>query len=891
MKINIHGEIYDIADNEFNLTYPELLPMKPKKDIAELDREISFIKKLTMFSDNFTNIGLSFGSYVPKNLQTSYTNIYINPESINNDSVLRLETSKQHSYSYSNPIIISSDKLILTSYTEFTFINKYVYVNENYIEKFITYFNYCIDNNNITYDNLINILFMVKNAGDTFKNVLEKNMGFADKITILDTGSTDDTINIITEFFNTNKINGTLYQRPWKNFRDSRNELLELAGDNYVFNIMLDDTYILNGNIREFLTIARSDDEADSYSIFIQDSFVRYSSNRITKPFKKLKYIYTIHEIIEPNKNFEIPADISFITDEQTPYMTERTNNRKLNDLKLLFEEHKNNPNDCRQLYYIAETYLCLKDWENSILYYEKRSKAGSFKSEPELEVQDSLYKIAVISYFNLNIEWETCYQLFLNCYNYDTTKSEPLYIIGYHYNTINDHKNAYTTLCKAFELSKQYNNSSMNSKYKINLYDIPKSLLKLCLIYNNYKLGFECASICNNFPEKEQDISYWLSTFYLCNQSNNYLQILNDKKMFQTKKTICFVAPGGWEKWDGETLVLKGLGGTETCIIRFAEELTTIHGNTHNIIIFCNCKEEDIPKNFKNVLYININSFPEFISKYYIDVCFVNRLPEYLQVCIQNNIKNIYLVLHDLLRDIEIIPIHNNLKKIICLTDWHKQQVLNVFPDFKEKTTVMSYAIDTSNYFYKYKQPYSFIFPSFPNRGLLPLLQMFPKIVEKYPKAILHVFCNTKMDWVQQNYKEQMDLIDELLKQPNVINHGWVSSETLNLYWSLSEILFYPCTFKETYCRVALEAAASKTLVVTNNLAALNETVGDRGVIIPGDASTPQWQDLALTQLFNIMEDQEKKKDYITRNYEWALTKSYNNIVNDFSNTYIVNK
>ena len=54
------------------------------------------------------------------------------------------------------------------------------------------------------------------------------------------------------------------------------NELFDLAGEDYVFNIMLDDTYILNGDIRNFLTIARSDDEADSYSIFIKDDFMTF---------------------------------------------------------------------------------------------------------------------------------------------------------------------------------------------------------------------------------------------------------------------------------------------------------------------------------------------------------------------------------------------------------------------------------------------------------------------------------------------------------------------------------------------------------------------------------------------------------------------------------------
>ena len=77
-----------------------------------------------------------------------------------------------------------------------------------------------------------------------------------------------------------------------------------------------------------------------------------------------------------------------------------------------------------------------------------------------------------------------------------------------------------------------------------------------------------------------------------------------------------------------------------------------------------------------------------------------------------------------------------------------------------------------------------------------------------------------------------------------NITNHGWVNGETLRTYWKDADIWFYPCTFQETCCLTAYEAAASKTLAVTNNLAALGESVGDRGVIVEGDPRDPKVQD-----------------------------------------------
>jgi glutathionyl-hydroquinone reductase len=83
-----------------------------------------------------------------------------------------------------------------------------------------------------------------------------------------------------------------------------------------------------------------------------------------------------------------------------------------------------------------------------------------------------------------------------------------------------------------------------------------------------------------------------------------------------------------------------------------------------------------------------------------------------------------------------------------------------------------------------------------------------------------------------------------------------------------------------ETFCLTALEAAATKTLVVTNNLAALQNSVGNRGIIIRGDATTEEWHERALTKLFKIMDssDNKMKNVLIEANYEWAKDLSWDN-------------
>ena len=134
-----------------------------------------------------------------------------------------------------------------------------VFIPEIYYQPFYEEFKHFIkDENLLVYNNLLNLCIMVKNAGTQFADMLKENMEHIDTWTILDTGSTDDTIKIINETLVPYK-KGTLYQEPFINFRDSRNRLLDLAETTAKYQIMLDDTYVVKGDLRKFLNEVRGD--------------------------------------------------------------------------------------------------------------------------------------------------------------------------------------------------------------------------------------------------------------------------------------------------------------------------------------------------------------------------------------------------------------------------------------------------------------------------------------------------------------------------------------------------------------------------------------------------------------------------------------------------------
>ena len=134
-------------------------------------------------------------------------------------------------------------------------------------------------------------------------------MHLIDRWKILDTGSTDNTVNIINKVLVGNK-KGELYQEPFINFKASRNRLLDLAGEECKFTLMLDDTYIVESDLIGFLNEIRGDQVADSFTLYIKSDDVEYGSNRVLKTTGKLRYMYKIHEVVQDKNNIITPYNL-----------------------------------------------------------------------------------------------------------------------------------------------------------------------------------------------------------------------------------------------------------------------------------------------------------------------------------------------------------------------------------------------------------------------------------------------------------------------------------------------------------------------------------------------------------------------------------------------------
>jgi glycosyltransferase involved in cell wall biosynthesis len=107
------------------------------------------------------------------------------------------------------------------------------------------------------------------------------------------------------------------------------------------------------------------------------------------------------------------------------------------------------------------------------------------------------------------------------------------------------------------------------------------------------------------------------------------------------------------------------------------------------------------------------------------------------------------------------------------------------------------------------------------------------------------------------------------------VFYHGRVDQKTLAREYLASGVWAYPTGFSETSCISAMEAHAAGLRMVTSPVAALNETVGNRGVMIPGYPLSDDYQKRFVDAVVKTMTDPDLGdrnvlQTYARENFSW---------------------
>lgn len=263
---------------------------------------------------------------------------------------------------------------------------------------------------------------------------------------------------------------------------------------------------------------------------------------------------------------------------------------------------------------------------------------------------------------------------------------------------------------------------------------------------------------------------------------------------------------------FNGNSLSTGSLGGSETGIVYLAREFVKA-GHTVSVFSSCGPQAEGV---FDGVIYFDISKWEPLGTFLNLDVLIVNRASQYLsQKC---KAKAIYFYCQDATPEND--QVHNQLwqtDRVVLLSPYHREIWESVEPrygnhilearngvdleliDKARKSVRRRSAVDDSKV--------NFIYASRPERGLKPLLEMWPLILQRIPHAFLTITTYNSQaiqvpeniqniaNWCYQTASQYPDSIKVLAK-------GLKKFDLYRLYLGCKALL-YPCSFPEVSCGV----------------------------------------------------------------------------------------
>jgi len=175
--------------------------------------------------------------------------------------------------------------------------------------------------------------------------------------------------------------------------------------------------------------------------------------------------------------------------------------------------------------------------------------------------------------------------------------------------------------------------------------------------------------------------------------------------------------------------------------------------------------------------------------------------------------------------------------RKIVTLTKWHKALTGEQIGGEKGRIEVIPNFL-LADHFRREgapaREPHHFVYASSPDRGLVRLLKLWPRIRAEWPDATLDIFygwegcmklgAGNSPSWAKHFRKVRQEFM-ALQYQPGVVSRGRVNHETLAREFQRASAWLYPTNFAETGCLTAAKARAAGCVPVTTRYAGLAET------------------------------------------------------------------
>jgi tetratricopeptide (TPR) repeat protein len=266
---------------------------------------------------------------------------------------------------------------------------------------------------------------IVKDEAPVMERCLGALQPYIDHALIIDTGSTDNTKEVIKEVMPDAVIGESEFTGENFSFRNNRTELLEKAREvfpdaDYHLMIDADDTWTPSPgwDWPEEMT-------EDAYMVKLRLGGIEYERPQVFRASKPFRYTGAAHEALHCDEGFTLGK----LEGVRIQCGSDGARRRKEPIKKYervaaqLQADHEENPTNRRTVFYLAQSYRdCLKR-EKALKYYELRVQMGGHFRE---ETWYAMYQVARLKEI-LGFKTEEILASYVDAYNFRPTRSEPL--------------------------------------------------------------------------------------------------------------------------------------------------------------------------------------------------------------------------------------------------------------------------------------------------------------------------------------------------------------------------------------------------------------------------------------------------------------------------------
>lgn len=263
---------------------------------------------------------------------------------------------------------------------------------------------------------------IVRNEADKMKRCLTALAPYISCYSITDTGSTDETIPTIINFFAERNIPGHVHSVEFQDFSQARNAALENARTD-----PLDWDYLILCDADMELVVEDKDFArqltGQSHNLVQKGSGVAYENARFISRAATGKYIGVTHEYLDipPSGTVRGVWYIDHADGSNRP-------NKFKRDIRLLKRGLFTEPNNGRYWFYLAQSYQDAGKWDQAIMAFDKRIALGGWDEETYI------CKVRRAQCYGQKGNDEKYVFGLMDAYSFRPHRAEALYDLAHHY-------------------------------------------------------------------------------------------------------------------------------------------------------------------------------------------------------------------------------------------------------------------------------------------------------------------------------------------------------------------------------------------------------------------------------------------------------------------------